>query len=102
MGLPGKGKKKGKGKGKSEGLWKKIASLWQDESDEDRLFAVADDYSGELYYRDKDSDKYYKVNFISMFEPKKHKNAKKDLPENLLYNMCVNLNNPEATEEVEE
>lgn len=99
MGLPGKKGKKGSS---SDGNWKKVGALWQDKDDESRLFATTDDYSGELYFRDKDSGEYYKVNFISLFEPKKHKNAKKALPKNLLYNMSVNLNNPEAAELVEE
>ena len=95
MGLPGKSKGKSKGKGKQEAEWKKIGSLWSSKEDEDRLFATADDYNGELYWKDNKSEEFYKVKFISLFEPKK-KDGGKALPKNLHYNLAINLLNDEA------
>ncbi len=97
MGLPKRGKKSGN----SDATWRKVGAIWTDKKDEDRIYISADDYHGELFFLDKESEKYYKVNFLSCFEPKKAKGAKKDLPKNLQYNISVNLANPDAAEEQE-
>lgn len=98
MGFPSKKKDK---KDKKSSPWRKIGSLFTKKDDSDSVFFAADDYSVELFVRDKDTDKYYKVKYAACFEPRKAKNAKKDLPKNLIFNVGVNLENDEAVEEVD-
>lgn len=95
----GKGGRKG---GKPKSNFKNVGSIWQDENDEDRIFLAIDDYNGELYFRDKETDELYKVKFVAAFTPKKKEGSKKDLPENLLYNLAINLANPKAVSPADE
>ena len=89
-----------KGKGKKKGNYRKVGSVYQDKDNEDKAFIAVDNYHGNLYFEDNKSGNMYKVNFISMLEPKSF-NGKK-LPKTLLSNLTINLDSETSVELIEE
>ena len=77
--------KKDNGAGK-EKLWRKIASMWKSKNFDGHNIST-DDYEGTLIWQDKKTERFYKVVRCSLFTPKD------GAPQDLVYNLLINLNN---------
>ena len=97
-------KKKKKSK-KQDSRWASIASLIEGETKDDNDYIkVARDYKpkkgkefkapGRLIYHDFESDQFFELSTISLFEP--HENA----PDYITDNLCINLANEKQCEDI--
>ena len=60
------------------------------------LYFAADTYFGELYFKEKSTGNFYKINTAACYKPRSK--TGKPLPAQLVVNVCVNLEGEKSVE----